>query len=132
MDKSNMQILFDNHEYLYEVRTTVNTKYKIGISVKDGIKYLNIREFYRKHGAEYWSPSNRGILMPYNKRVKDEDGHFETINIAGDVLNAALEIEKHLATFPIYNADNTVWVEKRSSKKKKDEEVKNENSAEED
>lgn len=125
IDKKNMQILFDNHKYFYEVPTTKNAKYMIGLSVKDGLYYLNIREFYRKAGAEDegWKPSTRGMLIPYNKRIRDEDGEFFTSNIAGDIIASALMIEEHIKSFPIYNENNMVTIPKRISKKAKAEVV---------
>ena len=49
--------LWDNYAVIGEVRKSDRIKFVIGAGVRDGVKYINIREFYHKKSEDTWNPA---------------------------------------------------------------------------
>ncbi|MNB69357.1 hypothetical protein D3C75_158850 [compost metagenome] len=56
--------LYDNYEYVGEVKRADNSKLEVSLVSQRGVKHVNIREFYLKEDAPEWLPSGKGVLIP--------------------------------------------------------------------
>jgi hypothetical protein len=56
--------IWDNFKEIGEVRKSDSIKFVIAAAIRDGVKYINIREFYKRKRDEVWMPSKDGITIP--------------------------------------------------------------------
>jgi hypothetical protein len=56
--------LWDNHRVIGEMPKSDRTKVVVSAVVRDGIKYINIREFYIRRSDQQWMPGRDGIIIP--------------------------------------------------------------------
>ena len=58
------KIIWDNFKELGEVQRSKGTKYVVQLVARDGTKYLNIREFYKRQKDNEWRPGRNGTALP--------------------------------------------------------------------
>lgn len=56
--------LWDNYREVGEVRKNNKIKFVVGAAVRDGVRYLNIREFYLRKSDGVWKAGRDGITIP--------------------------------------------------------------------
>ena len=56
--------IWDNFKEIGEVRKSDSIKFIIAAAIRDGVKYINIREFYKRKRDEVWMPGRDGITIP--------------------------------------------------------------------
>lgn len=56
--------VWDNYVVVGEVQKSASIKIQLAAAVRNGIKYLNVREFYKKKTEEVWKPGRDGITIP--------------------------------------------------------------------
>lgn len=56
--------IWDNFKEIGEVRKSDSIKFVIAAAIRDGVKYINIREFYKRKRDEVWMPGRDGITIP--------------------------------------------------------------------
>ena len=56
--------IWDNYQEVAEVIKSDYEKFVIAAAARDGVKYLNIREFYFKRSEGIWKPGRDGITIP--------------------------------------------------------------------
>lgn len=56
--------LWDNYREVGEVQKSDKIKFVIGAGIRDGVRYINIREFYYVKRDDTWKPGRDGITVP--------------------------------------------------------------------
>lgn len=56
--------IWDNYKVIGEVRKSDAIKFVVAAAIRDGVKYINIREFYKRKRDEVWMPGRDGITIP--------------------------------------------------------------------
>ena len=110
-DRSNMTKIWDNYKLLKDVKKTDATLISIGLAVKDGVKFITLREFYLKKSTNEWKPSTNGINIPIDQPLKDG---VTTIHPLADLLLAIPEVLKEADAFALYDEKNAVYIPKKS------------------
>lgn len=80
--------LWDNYVVVGEVQKSSKIKFVVAAGVRDGVKYINIREFYfRKRDGE-WRPAKDGItiplLIPINDGTQLIEPYVELMQVLAD------------------------------------------------
>lgn len=98
--------LWDNYVVLYEVQKTDKVKYVIAAAIRDGVRYINIREFYYKEANGEWRPSKDGIVIPLMIPI-----HRGTklIKPYGNLMIALKNAAKTVSELPLYDEANVVY-----------------------
>ena len=60
----NMKRIWDNYKVIGEVQKSGSIKFVIAAAIRDGVKYINIREFYIRKKDGVWMPGRDGITIP--------------------------------------------------------------------
>jgi hypothetical protein len=56
--------VWDNCELIGEVMKSPSIKLRVELVARDGIKYINIREWYIKKSENVWKPGLHGFAVP--------------------------------------------------------------------
>lgn len=56
--------IWDNFKEIGEVRKSDSIKFVVSAAIRDGVKYINIREFYKRKKDAVWMPGRDGITIP--------------------------------------------------------------------
>jgi hypothetical protein len=56
--------VWDNYQEVARVQKAGSTVYVVGIGTRDGVRYINIREFYLRKRDVTWNPGRDGISIP--------------------------------------------------------------------
>lgn len=109
--------LWDNYQVVGEVQKSDKIKFVVGAGIRDGVKYVNIREFYYTKRDSTWKPGRDGITIPLlvpiekgTKLIKPFEGFI-------DILNKTVEV---LSDMPLSDINNAVYIEKKVSKNEQD------------
>lgn len=105
--------LWDNYLVVGEVQKSDKIKFVIGAGVRDGVKYLNIREFYYTKKDAVWKPGRDGITIPM--QVPIEKG-TKIISPFNDLIAALQDATKTLSGMALSDINNSVYVEKKVRK----------------
>lgn len=63
--------IWDNFKEVGEVQKSGAIKFVVSAAIRDGVKYINIREFYKRKRDDVWMPGRDGITMPLVVPVND-------------------------------------------------------------
>lgn len=105
--------LWDNYLVVGEVQKSDKIKFVIGAGVRDGVKYLNIREFYYTKYDSAWKPGRDGITVPI--RVPIEKG-TKIINPFEEFISTLHDAVGVLDGMALSDINNSVYVEKKVRK----------------
>lgn len=96
--------VWDNYKHLGEVLKSDRTKLVFELVARDGVKYLNIREWYCRKTDNVWRPSLKGLSIPIAIPVGDE---IEMpVNILAEIAQEAIDLSSQ---FAIQDEENEVW-----------------------
>lgn len=110
---ADMVRLWDNNKVIGETPTTDRTKIVVAASIRDGYRYVNLREFYRTADGE-WKPGTAGLCIPLHViSIKDNMLVRDVVDKVRDLMDIATEEVKDL---PLYDADNVVYRARRRKK----------------
>lgn len=109
--------LWDNYKVIGEVQKSDSIKFVVGAGIRDGVKYLNIREFYIRKKDGVWKPGRDGITIPLN--VPIEKG-TKVITPYIELMALFTETAEALETMPLYDKDNAVYAPRKDYGKKND------------
>lgn len=103
-----MKKVWDNCQLIGEVMKSPSTKLRIELVTREGVKYVNIREWYMKKSEQTWKPGLAGFAMPV---MIPMDGEVDTpaMNLV-DTITEALE---KAPAFKLADDDNAVWAESK-------------------
>ena len=102
--------IWDNYKVIGEVQKSDRIKLVVAAAIRDGVKYINIREFYLRQRDNEWKPSKDGITVPISIPInKGTDRIFPY-----DALNTLLSATaKELKDMPLYDHNNAVYYVRR-------------------
>ena len=102
--------LWDNYKVVGEVQKSDKIKFVIGAGIRDGVRYINIREFYFRKRDNTWNPGKDGITIPLT--VPIESGaklikpYEALITMIGEAVN-------ELSTMELYDEANAGYIPKK-------------------
>lgn len=74
MAKKTDKIVWYNHEQLKIVQKTASSRLDCSLVTRDGVKYINIREMYRRKSDLEWKYGINGFAVPF--MVPGDDGEI--------------------------------------------------------
>jgi hypothetical protein len=102
-DKKRVRV-WDNCKHIGEVITSNRTKIVVELVARDGVRYLNVREWYFKKSTEEWKPGLAGSKIPI------------AIPVDGNITFPCNDLHKLIAAgvnssrdFEIEDKENAVW-----------------------
>lgn len=107
MEKQKMKRIWDNYKVIGEVQKSDAIKFVIAAAIRDGVKYINIREFYNKKSTGEWKPGRDGITIPVIVPINKGATLIKPIEGISGLLSQALE---ELSTLPIADEANAVYM----------------------
>ncbi len=98
--------IWDNYKVVGEVQKSDFIKLVVAAGYRDGVQYINIREFYMRKRDNVWMPGRDGITVPVIIPVNGGKERVHTYTQLGDLMTAAVA---ELAVMPMEDAENAVW-----------------------
>lgn len=112
-EDTEMKRIWDNYKVIGEVRKSGSTKFVIGAAIRDGVKYINIREFYIRKRDNVWMPGRDGITIPLVVPINKGTEHLTPYAEMTDLIHKAVA---ELETMPLADEASAVYVEKKETK----------------
>jgi hypothetical protein len=114
MAKSNEpKRLWDNNEVIGEVQLSERTKLVVAVSIRDGIKYLNFREFYSKKSTNEWKPAFAGFCMGIDVPIENNTFVLHPVQPFLDLIDQAIGTA---AIMPLYDETKAVYIQPKEAK----------------
>lgn len=105
--------LWDNYKVVGEVQKSDKIKFVIGAGIRDGVKYINVREFYFRKRDGVWNPGRDGITIPVKVPVENGTKIIEPyVNLAELFAQTVSELE----TMKLYDEENAVYMPRKVKK----------------
>lgn len=104
--------IWDNRKVIGEFHRTASTKIVVELTAKEGVKYVNVRTWYKTRTSDNWLPSRDGIIIPIEHPVKKTDGSVEIMKPITEVVNLIKQAVDQSAEFAIEDEANAVWIER--------------------
>jgi hypothetical protein len=101
-----MRKVWDNYKVIGEVTKTDRTKFVVALGTRDGVKYINIREFYLKKREQIWKPSLLGITVPLTYPIQEGT---KILRPATGLMNLMLMAAKAAPDFPLADPEHEIW-----------------------
>ena len=102
--------IWDNFKEIDEVRKSDSIKFVIAAAIRDGVKYINIREFYNRKKDNVWMPGRDGITIPLVVPIEQGKARLTPYTEMIDVINkTAAELE----TMELLDEEHAVYIEKK-------------------
>jgi hypothetical protein len=98
--------IWDNFVEIGEIRKSAAIKFVIATAARDGIKYINIREFYYRKRDLQWIPGRDGITIPVELPLA---GGTMVITPFHDFMEAFKVADKAFETLDLYDDANARW-----------------------
>ena len=99
--------LWDNYVIIGEVQKSSKIKFVVAAAVRDGVKYINIREFYFRQRDGVWRPAKDGItiplLIPINDGTQWIEPYVELMQVLADAKDT-------LELMALSDPENAVYV----------------------
>lgn len=105
--------IWDNYKVIGEVRKSDAIKLQVAAAYRDGVQYINIREFYLRKRDNEWMPGRDGITVPIIIPVNKGTEMIETFPVFVELLQ---EAARELSTMPMEDEANAVWYTPKEAK----------------
>lgn len=99
------RIIWDNYKEVGYVRKGTQVQIVVAAGARDGVKYINIREFYRTRDNTDWRAGRAGITIPIRIPINKGTEIIEPYSKFIEWLQKTAEV---LETFPIYDVNGIV------------------------
>lgn len=109
----NMKRIWDNYKVIGEVKKSDSIKIVVAAAIRDGVRYINLREFYIRKRDNVWMPGRDGLTIPLMIPVKNGTEMLKTFEAIMPMFNAAAE---ELQVMPIEDAANAVYMQRKEKK----------------
>lgn len=100
--------VWDNYRVIGEVQKSDCIKFVVAAAVRDGVKYINIREFYMRKRDGIWKPGRDGITIPM--LVPVEKGTV-LIKPYKELIKLFDQAGEELRTMELYDEKTAVYIE---------------------
>ena len=102
--------IWDNFKEIGEVRKSDSIKFVIAAAIRDGVKQINIRGFYKRKRDNVWMPGRDGITIPLVVPIEQGKARLTPYTEMIDVINkTAAELE----TMELLDEEHAVYIEKK-------------------
>lgn len=108
--------VWDNYRVVGAVRKSNKIKLVVGVGCRDGVRMINIREFYN-YRDRGWKPGRDGIVVPLKVPV-DKGTKINTPFT--DLLQVLMEAVEVLQDLPLEDEENAVYAISVLKEKKND------------
>jgi len=98
--------IWDNFVEVGEIQKSGSIKFVVAIAARDGIKYVNIREFYIRKRDNVWMPGRDGITIPVTVPLKKGAELIQPLGEMQELLKKATDL---LEDFELYDDANARW-----------------------
>lgn len=109
--------IWDNFIEVGEVRKSGSIKFVVAAAIRDGVKYINIREFYLRKKDNVWRPGRDGITIPIVVPINEGKERLNTYATMSDAIQKAAQV---LSTMPLADKEHEVYMVMKERKKKED------------
>lgn len=106
--------LWDNYEVVGDVQKSTYIKFVVGAGIRDGVRYINIREFYLRRKDNTWMPGRDGITIPLVMPIEDGMKRVTPHQQLTEVLNKAV---LRLNEMELYDEEKAVYAYKKGDNK---------------
>lgn len=100
-----VRVVWDNYEEIGEVLKTESKKIVVGAGIKDGVHYINLREFYITKKEQIWKPSHYGITVPLLRPI--EQG-TKLLRPYEGLIELLVKTAEYLPTMELYDDEKKV------------------------
>ena len=100
--------IWDNYAIIGEVQKSSKIKLVIAAGIRDGVRYINIREFYLRQRDGVWKPGRDGITIPLRIPV---DKGTKVIAPYDEFIKMLAETKEALEVMELADEENAVFVE---------------------
>lgn len=98
--------IWDNYAVIGDVQKSTKIKLVVGAGIRDGVRYINIREFYLRKRDGIWKPSKDGITLPI--RMPIERG-TKVIEPFDDFIKLLYETKEALEIMELSDKEHAVY-----------------------
>lgn len=105
--------IWDNYKVIGEIKKSDSIKIVVAAAIRDGVRYINLREFYIRKRDMVWKPGRDGLTIPIMIPVNQGTEMLKTYEGLIPLLAGAA---KELETMPIEDENNAVYMEKKEKK----------------
>ena len=102
--------IWDNFKEIGEVRKSGSIKFIIAAAIRDGVKYINIREFYKRKRDNVWMPGRDGITIPLIVPIEQGKARLAPYTEMIDIINRAAA---ELKTMELLDEEHAVYIERK-------------------
>lgn len=96
--------IWDNCKVIGEVNKSERTKLRVELTTRDGVKYINIREWYMTKKDLEWKPGISGFAIPLLLPIEGELMHC-----ADSLMVLMTKCVVEAPEFPLEDEANAVW-----------------------
>jgi hypothetical protein len=108
-----MKRIWDNYAVVGGLQKSPRQKFVFGAGVRDGIKYINIREFYYSKKRQEWRPGRDGITVPIVYPLELNTKQLKPWEM---FIALFLKTADQLETMELYDEDNSVYMMVKENK----------------
>ena len=108
-----MKRVWDNYKVIGEIQKSDSIKIVVAAAIRDGVRYVNLREFYIRKKDNQWMPGRDGLTIPLVIPIKKGT---EILKPLKEIVPLLTKTAKELITMPIEDANNAVFMERREKK----------------
>jgi hypothetical protein len=98
--------IWDNYKEIGYVRKSAAIRFVVAIAARDGIQYINIREFYKRKRDGVWKAGRDGITIPVEVPLHKGGDIIKPLESLIRGLTGAF---KEFETFDLYDDEHAVW-----------------------
>lgn len=105
--------IWDNYKVIGDTQKSDRIKLVVAAAIRDGVKYINIREFYLRQRDNEWRPGRDGITVPINIPINKGTDMIFPYDAFITLLAAAA---KELKDMPLYDSNNAIYYVREEKK----------------
>ena len=100
--------IWDNYQEVGEVLKSDHIKFVVAAAIRDGVRYINIREFYFRQKDGVWRPGRDGITVPIRIPIKKGEEIIQPYYAFSKLLDETTEV---LAKMVLYDEARAIYKE---------------------
>ncbi len=102
--------IWDNYKVIGDCMKSDSIKFVVAAAIRDGVKYINIREFYIRKRDNVWMPGRDGITIPLVNPVKKGT---ELLTPYVGMIELLRNTANQLETMELLDENNAVYMIKK-------------------
>lgn len=113
MEEQKMKKLWDNYKVIGEVQKSDKIKQVVGAGIREGARYLVIREFYYRKKDDSWQPGKDGITVPLELPINNGAERIEPYKHLANLMN---EAATELRSMELSDPEHAVYMPVKSGR----------------